>query len=253
MVQKMETSGKLEQEQEVLLYILILELKEDWKAGLEVLNGPLGNKLAKSASYRNFCFSKRVEFHLASEDWEEVANLAREELDRLPERWSAYTQFISAVKELQGKDAPSKYTTEKAEQFILSQQSTHPQAIQVRPADCRAVDTPGLTHRFSDLVQDGTVCGDVVRLDRFGVCGGNGKTCGQKRYGWRSSGLQAKCSATCGGGRRVTTHYCQHIQASRKVHFGFYDPKPPTTHSRGEVIKRLHWITGGGGNLLMVP
>ena len=225
MVQKMETSGKLEQEQEVLLYILILELKEDWKAGLEVLNGPLGNKLAKSASYRNFCFSKRVEFHLASEDWEEVANLAREELDRLPDQWSAYTQFISAVKELQGKDAPSKYTTEKAEQFILSQQSTHPQAIQVRPADCRAVDTPGLTHRFSDLVQDGTVCGDVVRLDRFGVCGGNGKTCGQKRYGWRSSGLQAKCSATCGGGRRVTTHYCQHIQASRKVHFGFYDPK----------------------------
>jgi len=126
MVQKMETSGKLEQEQEVLLYILILELKEDWKAGLEVLNGPLGKKLAKSASYRNFCFSKRVEFHLASEDWEEVANLAREELDRLPDQWSAYTQFISAVKELQVKNAPSKYTPEEAEQFILSQQTTHP-------------------------------------------------------------------------------------------------------------------------------
>ena len=113
--------------------------------------------------------------------------------------------------------------------------------------DCRAVDSPGLTHRFSDLVQDGTVCGEgalklclaggceevgcdlqlrsSARLDRCGVCGGSGKSCGEKRYGWRSSGLQAKCSVTCGGGRRVTTHYCQHIQTSRKVHFGFCDPK----------------------------
>jgi len=126
MVQKMESSGKLEQEQEILLYILILELKEDWKSGLAVLNGPLGNKLAKSASYRNFCLSKRVEFHLASEDWEDVAFLAREELDRLPDQWSAYTQFISAVKELKAKDMSTKYTLEEAEQFILSQQSSHP-------------------------------------------------------------------------------------------------------------------------------
>eukprot|EP00090_Calanus_glacialis_P026356 TRINITY_DN4142_c0_g1_i1.p1 TRINITY_DN4142_c0_g1~~TRINITY_DN4142_c0_g1_i1.p1 ORF type:complete len:932 (-),score=392.23 TRINITY_DN4142_c0_g1_i1:208-3003(-) len=126
MVQKMETSGKLEQEQEVLLYILILELKEDWKSGLAVLDGPLGIKLAKSASYRNFCLAKRVEFHLASEDWEEVAKLSREELDRLPDQWSAYTQFISAVKELKDKEVTSTYTAEEAEEFILSQQTSHP-------------------------------------------------------------------------------------------------------------------------------
>jgi len=126
MVQKMEASGKLEQEQEVLLYILILELKEDWESGLSVLDGPLGIKLAKSASYRNFCLAKRVEFHLASGGWEEVARLAREELDRLPDQWSAYTQFISAVKELKTKAVDSKYTVEEAEDFILSQQSSHP-------------------------------------------------------------------------------------------------------------------------------
>jgi hypothetical protein len=51
--------------------------------------GPLGIKLAKSASYKNFCLAKRVEFHLVSEDWEEVAKLSREELDRLPDQWSA--------------------------------------------------------------------------------------------------------------------------------------------------------------------
>jgi len=126
MVQKMESSGKLEQEQEVLLYVLILELKEDWEGGLAVLDGSLGSRLAKSASYRNFCIAKRVEFHLASEHWEEVARLSREELDKLPDQWSAYTQFISAVKELKAKEIASKYTVEEAEQFILSQQSSHP-------------------------------------------------------------------------------------------------------------------------------
>jgi len=126
MVQKMETSGKLEQEQEVLLYILILELKEDWEAGLAVLDGSLGSKLAKSASYRNFCLAKRVQFHLASGGWEEVARLSREELDKLPDQWSAYTQFISAVKELQLKEVTTTFTVSEAEQFILSQQNSHP-------------------------------------------------------------------------------------------------------------------------------
>jgi len=125
MVQKMETSGKLEQEQEVLLYLLILELKEDWQAGLEVLDGSLGSKLAKSASYRNFCLSKRVEFQVASGGWEEVAKLSREELEKLPDQWSAYTQFIAAVKELHSKEAETTYTTSEAEQFILSQQNSH--------------------------------------------------------------------------------------------------------------------------------
>ena len=31
MVQKMDKEGKMEQEQETMLYLMILELKQDWK------------------------------------------------------------------------------------------------------------------------------------------------------------------------------------------------------------------------------
>ena len=125
MVEKMEANGKLEQEQEVLLYILILELKEDWRGGLSVLDGPLGKKLVNSASYKNFCSTKRVEFHVASGDWEEVAKLSTDELDRLPDQWKAYTQLITAVKELNSRENTT-FNIQEAENYILSQQNKYP-------------------------------------------------------------------------------------------------------------------------------
>ena len=61
MIQKMEDSDKLEQK----YCCSILELNEDWKSGLDVLDGPLG---IKPASYRNFC--------LARKEWQLVAKLS---------------------------------------------------------------------------------------------------------------------------------------------------------------------------------
>ena len=52
MIQKMEDSDKLEQK----YCCSILELNEDWKSGLDVLDGPLG---IKPASYRNFCLARK--------------------------------------------------------------------------------------------------------------------------------------------------------------------------------------------------
>ena len=70
------------------------------------------------------------------------------------------------------------------------------------------MDQPGVVQRFSDLVQDGTVCGEGalkmclagvceevwcdlelrsgVELDRCGVCGGNGLSCANERYTWKN-------------------------------------------------------------------
>ena len=62
MIQKMDDSDKLEQK----YCCSILELNEDWKSGLAVLDEPLG---IKSASYRNFCLER--------EEWQEVAKLSR--------------------------------------------------------------------------------------------------------------------------------------------------------------------------------
>ena len=110
--------------------------------------------------------------------------------------------------------------------------------------DCRSVDQPGVVQRFSDLVQDGTVCGEGalkmclagvceevwcdlelrsgVELDRCGVCGGNGLSCAEERFVWKKE-AQTKCSASCGGGRRVFQHFCMEINSNEKVHFEFCD------------------------------
>ena len=45
MLQKMESEGKVEQEQEVLLFCLVLEMQEDWQAAVAFLKGPLGQRL----------------------------------------------------------------------------------------------------------------------------------------------------------------------------------------------------------------
>ena len=45
---KMEEDSKIEQEQEILLYCLILELMEKWEDGLKLLEGPLGQKLGRT-------------------------------------------------------------------------------------------------------------------------------------------------------------------------------------------------------------
>ena len=47
MLQKMETDNKVEQEQEILLFCLVLEMKGDWKAAVDFLKGPLGQRLGQ--------------------------------------------------------------------------------------------------------------------------------------------------------------------------------------------------------------
>ena len=89
MLQKMESEGKVEQEQEVLLFCLVLEMQEDWQAAVAFLKGPLGQRLgdwinphltefdivfvsAKSGSYQTFFQCKSIEWRKQCGEWEEV-------------------------------------------------------------------------------------------------------------------------------------------------------------------------------------
>ena len=47
MLQKMETDKKVEQEQEILLFCLVLEMKGDWAEAVNFLKGPLGQRLGE--------------------------------------------------------------------------------------------------------------------------------------------------------------------------------------------------------------
>lgn len=126
-VAKMAADGKMDQEQEVLLFLLVLELREAWAEGLEVLEGAMGEKLAKSASYRTFCRSKRLEFLKALGRWEEVARLAREEVEGAPDQWAAYTHYLTAVRRLgEGEGAaPEGLTRGAAVELVRHQQEEH--------------------------------------------------------------------------------------------------------------------------------
>ena len=126
-VAKMAADGKMDQEQEVLLFLLVLELREAWAEGLQVLEGAMGEKLAKSASYRTFCRSKRLEFLKALGRWEEVARLAREEVEVAPDQWAAYTHYLTAVRRLgEGEGAaPEGLTRGAALELVKHQQEEH--------------------------------------------------------------------------------------------------------------------------------
>lgn len=126
-VQKMAHEDKMDQEQEVLLYILVLELREAWTEGLQVLDGKLGKKLAASASYRNFCRTKRLDFELVSEHWAEVGRLAREELEIHPDQWSDYKHYLTAIKKLKESSDPCPlgFSVQDALTLVKNQQSNH--------------------------------------------------------------------------------------------------------------------------------
>ncbi len=58
MLEKMEKEGKLEQEQEAMLYLLVLELRQDWQGARNLLVGPLGRILENSATCHLRAISK---------------------------------------------------------------------------------------------------------------------------------------------------------------------------------------------------
>jgi len=106
MVEKMEKEGRMEQEQETLLYFMILELRSDWQGGISVLNGALGKKLEQGAAYMTLCRNKRLEFQQKVGNWEEVSRLARNELLNHPDQWNVYQSYITAVLLLQSTNLP---------------------------------------------------------------------------------------------------------------------------------------------------
>merc|ERR1712130_435583 len=130
-VAKMAVDGKMEQEQEVLLYILVLELREAWSEALEVLEGKLGSKLASSASYRTFHRTKRIEFLQKLGRWREVAELASKEVEEQPDQWAAYTNYLETVRRLteESKDEENgggEKMESEATDLVRRQQKNHP-------------------------------------------------------------------------------------------------------------------------------
>lgn len=114
MVEKMEKDGKMEQEQETMIYLMIRQLRKDWSGALDVLNGPLGKKLENSASYHAHCISKRIELEERLENWTEVARLTRNVLLSQPDSWDTIVSYVAAVHNVQERQGKGRAENEVA-------------------------------------------------------------------------------------------------------------------------------------------
>lgn len=89
MMEKMIVDGKLDAEQEIQLYIMVLELQGKYKEVLVILDGPLGTKLACSNLPQN-----RLNYLLSLKWWNEVNLLCK---SILVERWVCILQIFIIV------------------------------------------------------------------------------------------------------------------------------------------------------------
>ncbi|XP_031629319.1 protein madd-4 isoform X3 [Contarinia nasturtii] len=97
---------------------------------------------------------------------------------------------------------------------------------------------PSVIVQLSSRVNDGTRCrigsldmcingrcmrvgcdlriGSSKKVDACGVCGGNGSTCSQPMYQWDMAPMSL-CSATCGGGYKMSRPLCRNRMTSQEV------------------------------------
>ncbi|KAF6206659.1 hypothetical protein GE061_017895 [Apolygus lucorum] len=117
LMEKFVTDDKIESEQEVLTYILVLEMLEKYEEALIALNGPLSSKLEPST-----VMNKKLDILVKLKQWEQVHSQLEDMLFEEQDCWHCYLIYLDSVFEL-GKDKPFDVKDEeniyvKAKKFI---------------------------------------------------------------------------------------------------------------------------------------
>ncbi|GAB6030038.1 N-alpha-acetyltransferase 25, NatB auxiliary subunit [Chamberlinius hualienensis] len=121
MTVKFVNENKIDAEAEVQLYLMILEQQRKYEEALQVLSGPLGNKLT---SFTNFKSIKRASLLAKLQRWPEV-NVAYKNLFlQSPDSWAFYVEYLSSTMKMMSNgyqpnnsngDSGADYTLEMAE------------------------------------------------------------------------------------------------------------------------------------------
>ena len=80
MIAKMAKEGKMDQEQETHLYLMVLEMQHKFKEAMEVLEGALGIKLSEQSAYLHLMENKKLEYMTKLEMWPKVNLLTKDML-----------------------------------------------------------------------------------------------------------------------------------------------------------------------------
>ena len=121
----------MEQEQETRLYLMVLEMQQKYKEALEILEGPLGQKLESTTSFLDFIINTKLNYHKKLEDWDQVNLLSKDILQRHPDQWNVYLEYITAVFRMVDQDTnnwPENVDScvPDAVNFITFQKENHP-------------------------------------------------------------------------------------------------------------------------------
>ncbi|XP_059486390.1 N-alpha-acetyltransferase 25, NatB auxiliary subunit [Neocloeon triangulifer] len=109
MVVKMVEQGKVEAEQEVQLYLMILEMQDKIKEALEVLNGPLGEKLVSNLG---LIHTKKAALLARINCWKEAHLLYKQLLREDQDRWNYYQEYFKTSVKL-WNNTPSERSSEE--------------------------------------------------------------------------------------------------------------------------------------------
>nr|CAD7589516.1 unnamed protein product [Timema genevievae] len=96
MVKKFAVEDKIEAEQEVLLYLMVLEMQGKYNEALEVLEGPLGEKLVSYV----FVPFKKCNLLIKLKKWHESNLLCKSLLRKDLDAWEYYKDYFTSALEL---------------------------------------------------------------------------------------------------------------------------------------------------------
>lgn len=92
MVEKHVTEKKMESDQEVLIYVIILEMQGRLKEALDVINGELGKKLEITT-----VINKRIDLLMKMEEWAEANELLKSALMDDIDAWNYILLYLDTV------------------------------------------------------------------------------------------------------------------------------------------------------------
>lgn len=96
MVQKFIDEGKIEAEQEVQLYLLILEKQEKYKEALEVVEGPMGDRLISYVTVPQ----KKASLYVKLRRWKDSIVISKSHLRENLDHWLSIKNYLTSAMNL---------------------------------------------------------------------------------------------------------------------------------------------------------
>jgi len=111
LIQKFVDENKIEAEAEVQLYLLVLEKQKKYKEALDILEGPLCEKLSASTVE-----TKKGEYLQQLKMWDQMLEFYQNLLQQNPDQWINYVRYAEALFET---IAQNKLALSNAKEFIF--------------------------------------------------------------------------------------------------------------------------------------